>query len=257
MPSSWTLLPDPSQVRVICLISTTDAILADAETIAPTAVCPRCGHVSSHIHSRYMRTVADLPWQSVPFQLRLHVRKFFCDEPGCDQRIFTERLPGVVAPSARRTVRLTAWMATIGFALGGAAGTQLLRALDLEQVQARHHLLASPATLVRLIRATPDPVAAKPQVVGVDDWCFLRGQRYGAMVVDLERHQVLDLLPDREAETLATWLQAHPGITVVSRDRGGSFADGAARGAPQAQQVADRFSSAQEPHGGVPARLRS
>ncbi len=183
-----------------------------------------------------MRTGADLPWQSVPFQLRLPVRKFFCDEPGCDQRVFTGRLPGVVASSARRTVRFTAWMAAMGFALGGAAGTRLLRALDLEQAQARHHLLASPATLVRWIRATPDRVAAqppvKPQVVGVDDWRCLRGQRYGALVVDWERHHILDLLPDREAETLATGLQAHLGITVVSRDRGGSFAVGAASRRP-------------------------
>jgi transposase len=244
MPESWTLLPAPHQIHVTCLIPTTSAILAHAEAIAATAVCPRCGHLSSHIHSRYTRTVADLPWHSVPFQIRLRVRKFFCDEPSCDQRVFTERLPGVVAPSARRTVRLTAWMAAIGFALGGAAGTRLLRALDLVKTRPTPRPLASSTTLVRLIRATPvpvDPVGAKPQVVGVDDWCFLRGHRYGAMVVDLERRQILDLLPDRDAETLATWLQAHPGITVVSRDRGGSFADGAARGAPQAQQVADRF----------------
>jgi transposase len=192
-----------------------------------------------------MRSVADIPWQNVPFQLHLRVREFFCDEPTCDQRVFAERLPELVAPSARRTVRLTTWLRTIGFALGGEGGSRLVRMLGLVRAQPTQQPLASPATLLRLIRATPDPVpdpeAAQPQVVGVDDWCFLRGQHYGALVVDLERHQVLDLLPNREAETLATWLQTRSGIAVVSRDRGGSFADGAARGAPQAQQVADRF----------------
>lgn len=244
MPVSWTLLPDSSQVRVTCLIPSDNAILVHADASAPSAVCPRCGHVSQHVHSRYTRTIADLPWQNVPIQMRLRVRKFFCDEPTCGQRIFTERLPGLAAPSARRTVRLTAWLTTIGFALGGVGGARLLRTLGLVRAEAAQRPLASPATLLRLIRATPDPVPdplAALRVVGVDDWCFLRGQRYGAIVVDLERHRVLDLLPNRDGETLATWLQTQPGITVVSRDRGGSFADGAARGAPQAQQVADRF----------------
>lgn len=247
MPVSWTLLPDPSQVRVTCLIPSDNAILVRAEPIAPTAACPRCGHVSRHLHSRYVRRLTDLPWQNVPVQIALQARKFFCDDPTCDQRVFAERLPRLVAPSARRTARLTAWLTTIGFALGGTGGARLLHTLGLVRAQASQSAkrpLASPTTLLRLIRATPDPAPdplAAPRVVGVDDWCFLRGHRYGAIVVDLERHQVLDLLPDREAATVATWLQAHAGIAVVSRDRGGSFADGAARGAPQAQQVADRF----------------
>lgn len=244
MPVSWTLLPDPSQVRVTCLIPSDNAIFVRAEPIAPTAACPRCGHGSRHIHSRYVRRFADIPWQNVPVQIHLQARKFFCDEPTCDQRVFAERLPRLVAPYARRTARLTVWLTTIGFALGGAGGARLLHTLGLVRAQAAQRPLASPATLLRLIRATPDPVPdplAALRVVGVDDWCFLRGHRYGAIVVDLERHRVLDLLPDREAATVATWLQAHAGIALVSRDRGGSFADGAARGAPHAQQVADRF----------------
>jgi transposase len=173
-----------------------------------------------------------VPWHAVPFRLWLHVRRFFCDTADCSRVIFTERLPGLVAPSARRTARLAAWQRAIGFALGGEEGARLLRTLGL---------VASPATLLRQIRATPDPAVLPPLVVGVDDWCFRRGQRYGAMVVDLERHRVLDLLPDREAGTLATWLKAAPSLDVISRDRGGSFADGARQGAPEALQVADRF----------------
>jgi transposase len=173
-----------------------------------------------------------MPWHDVPFRLRLYVRRFFCDAPSCTCCIFTERLPGLVAPYARRTQRLDQWLCAVGFALGGEAGARLLRTLGLA---------SSADTLLRRVRSTPDPERALPRIVGVDDWCFLRGRRYGAILVDLERHCALDLLPDREADTLANWLKAHPGIDVISRDRGGSFAEGATRGAPHATQVADRF----------------
>jgi transposase len=184
------------------------------------------------VHSRYVRRVTDLPWHGVRFRLQLSARRFFCDQPNCLRRIFTERLPGVVAPYARRTARLEEWLRALGFALGGEAGARLMRALGL---------LGSPDTLLRQIRRTPLPARPAPRVVSVDDWCRRRGHSYGALLVDLERRRIVDLLPDRESDTFATWLQAQPQVVVVSRDRGANFADGATRGAPQALQVADRF----------------
>ena len=236
MSEGTTLLPDPDRFQLIHLEATATALTAVAATIAPSAICPLCGKVSTHVHSRYVRSVADLPWRDIPFRLRLHVRRFFCDEPTCPRVTFAERLPGLVAPHARRTERFEAWVRSVGFALGGEAGTRLLRVLGLAST--------SPATLLRHVRRAPVatlPAAAKPRVVGIDDWCFRRGQRYGAIVVDLERRQVLDLLPDREAGTVATWLREHPTIEIVSRDRGATFAEGATQGAPHAVQVADRF----------------
>lgn len=227
-----TILPDPAQLHLLYLSATATTIMAVVATSAPRVLCPLCGRPSARVHSRYVRSVADVPWHGVPFRLCLHVRRFFCDEPTCPRVIFTERLPGLVAPRARRTERLTAWLREVGFAVGGEAGARLLHALGLS---------VSGDTLLRQVCHTPLPARPAPRVVSVDDWSFLRGRRFGAILVDLERHQVLDLLPDREADTFAAWLQRYPGIAVVSRDRGGSFAEGATRGAPQAIQVADRF----------------
>ncbi|HEX9035646.1 MAG TPA: ISL3 family transposase [Ktedonobacterales bacterium] len=240
MQTAATILPHPELLELLRFSVTETTVTAIVATKATQARCPGCGAVSSHMHSRYVRSVADLPWQGIAFRLRLHVRRFFCDDSFCSRTPFAERLPGLVAPHARRTERFDAWIRSVGFALGGEAGTRLLQQLGL--------LAASPDTLLRQIRHTalPVPVAA-PRVVGVDDWRFRRGQRYGAIVVDLERRAVLDLLPDREAETIAAWFRAHPSVEVISRDRGATFADGATRGAPQAIQaiqaiqVADRF----------------
>jgi transposase len=232
MATGATILPDPSRLRLLELSATNVGITAVVETTEPSAQCPLCGGVSTRVHSRYLRHVRDLPWHGVPFRLQLRVRRFFCDQLGCAGRIFTERLPGLVAPYARRTARLTLWLRAVGFAVGGEAGARLLRTLGL---------LSSPDTLVREIRRTPLPPSPAPEVVSVDDWCVRRGQRYGALLVDLARRRVIDLLPDREADTFVQWLRTQPQVAVVSRDRGANFAEGASRGAPQALQVADRF----------------
>jgi transposase len=102
-------------------------------------------------------------------------------------------------------------------------------------------MATSPATLLRLIRRTAVVEAPTPRALGVDDWAQRKRNTYGTILIDLEQHRQVDLLPGRTADTLAAWLQGRPGIKIVSRDGTGAYADGAARGAPDAMQVADRF----------------
>ena len=227
-----TLLPDPTCLHLKLLDASSKTITAVVITTSEEAECPLCHRCSTRIHSRYERAVADLPWMGCAVRMALHVRRFFCCNPACARQIFAERLPTVVAPYARRTLRVTDVFALIGFALGGEAGKRLATGMGLA---------TSPDTLLRLIRTQPEEQVSTPRVLGVDDFSFCKRKTYGTILLDLERRIPIDILPDREAATLEKWLKAHEGVEIISRDRGGPYAEGAKRGAPEAQQVADRW----------------
>ena len=218
----------------VVLESVEEADTATVITVRPSVLmveCPACGSASRRVHSRYRRTLADLPLGGRPVQLRLLVRRFRCDRATCSCRIFTERLEAA-APWARRTARLDEIVHHLGLALGGRPAASFARRLRLP---------VSNDTLLRLVRRRGTPAFAPPQVIGIDDWAWKRNHRYGTLICDLERRRTIALLPDREPATAQAWLSGQPQIEVVTRDRGGAYALAAARALPGALQIADRW----------------
>jgi len=227
-----SLLGLPPKLASTSLCRTSTTLTVSLMSTAATACCSECGASAKRVHSRYQRTVADLPCGDDQVVLRLWVRRFFCPNAACARRLFAERLSEFVEPYARRTTRLLHALRAIGFTVGGEAGARLTRHL---------HLPTSASTLLRALKALLPPSTSPVRVLGVDDWAWKKGQRYGTILVDLERHQVIDLLRERSSEGFAQWLWTHQRVEIISRDRGSVYIEGATRGAPHAQQVADRW----------------
>jgi len=193
---------------------------------APSMPCPQCHQLSTRIHGHYQRTVADLPCAGRTVILALTVRKFVCTTPGCPRRIFTERLPGLVQSYARMTTRLIALLQALGLGAGGQLGTRLAD---------RSAIATTPSTLLRHLMQLPVPLRRAVRVLGVDDFAWKKRFTYGTILVDLERRKIIDVLADRESATVEAWLQEHPEIELVIRDRGKDFSKAATVGAPQAR----------------------
>ena len=204
-------------------------------TLAPTttnAACPHCATSSSRVHSSYTRQPTDLPISGQTTCLLLHVRRFRCTNPACSAKTFAERLPALVAPAAQRTARLNVALRDRALAFGGEAGA---RQSSCAAMPARADTLLSRAHAAGL------PSHPTPRVLGLDHFAFQKGRVSGTILTDGETHAGIDRLPDRTAETVAAWLQAHPGIAVVPRDRSTEYARGVGLGAPAAVHVADRW----------------
>ncbi len=232
MMEESSLLSLPEGMRVEHIQITEHGLVIEVKASHPTSCCPLCAQTSDSIKTHYRRVLRDAPCVGRQIQLLLMVRKFYCRNPYCPQKVFTERLPTFVEPWARMTIRCCQQITSIGLATCGKGGARLAARLGMQTTR---------PTILRRIMGLPDVSGSSVVYLGIDDFAFRRGYRFGTILVNLESHRVVDLLPDRRAESAAAWMRHQPDLAVVSRDRGGEYASAAREGAPQAIQCADRF----------------
>ena len=184
-----TLVPDAGEVALDQLMVEDNARLVMVlRATGEASHCPECREQSRRIHSHYRRRLSDLPWEGIPVRIELRVRRFFCDSEDCGQQVFTERLPKTVQRYSRRTCRLSTSLQQITSALGGSAGARLAKQLGI---------LASTSTLLRqLRRRLIESPTQGPRVLGIDDWAWRKGHRYGTILCDLERGKVVEPCPN-------------------------------------------------------------
>lgn len=219
--------------RIDSIHNSTDALVIRLSTIAKEAPCKACGTLSSHVHSYYVRHPSDLPILDKRVRLEVRSRRFRCRNCNCAKVTFAEELPSFLPAYARQTSRLARALVQSGLELGGQAAARLLPHL---------RMATSRDTVLRMLRRYLSKNRLNPSaIIGVDDWAVRKRCSYGLIVVDLLKSRVIDLLPDRTPDTISEWLQRHPRVSVIARDRSRELREGITAGAPHAIQVADRF----------------
>src|SRR5512139_3304283 len=226
------VLPHLSNVVVEMVERSAASIVLRARSRTRRGRCPRCNKSSARTHGRYRRRLADAAIGGCSVVIDLLVRRFKCVSPACPAVTFAEQVPGLTHPHARRTPVLQHQLVQVAVALAARPAARLAGRLGVTVAK---------DTLLRLVRSLPDPRVGQLRVVGIDDFALRRRHVYATIVVDLETRRPVDVIEGREAGPVAAWLAQHPQVEVVCRDRARAYAEAARAGAPQAQQVADRW----------------
>jgi|WetSurSiteA1Bulk_404760.scaffolds.fasta_scaffold09779_2 transposase len=209
-----------------------DNLIITARIIPRSVYCPECNCPSSRVHSYYTRNPHDLSFGFFRLRLNLTVRRMRCMNMQCKRKTFAERMPDFLPFHAQRTLRQTHLLQCLMFEMNGEAGSRICRLIKT---------CASPDTIIRIARRTTLPKYSIPRIIGIDDWAIRKGVKYGTLIVDLEQHRPIAVLPDRTMESIKSWLQEHPSIQMVCRDRYSEYIEGIRQGAPTAVQITDRW----------------
>ncbi|MFH8586495.1 ISL3 family transposase [Streptomyces celluloflavus] len=218
-------------VRVERVNNSSGLLVVEAVSTGRPGRCPDCRKQASRVHSTYQRTLDERPLGLRRVVVRLRVRRYFCDRKRCSRKTFAEQVPGLSERHRRSSTGLTEWLRSIAVELSGRPAARLCRRLRLAAGRTR---------LLRLLTAPAVPDRA-PRVLGVDEFAFRKGCTYGTVLVDVEAGRVVDVLPDRTAETFAAWLRDHPGAEIICRDRATAYTKADKEAAPGALEVADRW----------------
>ena len=225
-------LPSELDFTLLKFHNTTTNIDFEVCSCQISSCCPLCQTISFKIHSRYARTIDDLPVSGKLAKLKLQVHKFFCENIDCSRKIFTERFKEQLNAYSRRFERLNDLISAMGLELGGNVAHRIGKLC---------YVKISASTILRLVIKCPTPAIQLPKIIGVDDWAFKKRLKYGTIIVDLEKNEVIDLLPDREGKTLTDWLKQYPSIETVSRDRSSTYASATTEADGKIVQIADRW----------------
>lgn len=220
------------ELKILYICHEGDNIEIHASASRKTASCPYCGHKSISVHSHYTRCISDLPIQGQPTKVVLYIRKMFCKNKYCKHKTFAEQ-PGAEVFRYRRLTR----RCELHVVRQGLIGSSE----DASRILSRSGIKISGSSVLRDLHRTHVPDYENIGRIGVDDWAQRKGVTYGSIVVSLEGRHPIDILGDRKMKSFREWLEEHPQVFLVSRDRSTEYSSAIAASGRPVREVADKF----------------